>query len=166
MKMLNRAIYVTKRTKKGDVPVRDHCHVTGKYRGSAHTNCNLSYRLTNKIYVIFHNLRGYDSKDGFYHTENEFGPNNLELITKKGVYPYVYMDGFDKFDEKGLPSIENFYSKLTCEDISNSDYNHAKNVWEEFKCKTMGEYHDLYLKSDVLILADVFENFRKTSKEY
>ena len=92
------------------------------------------------------NLANNLPKDGFYHTENEFGPNNLELITKKGVYPYDYMDGFDKFDEKGLPSIENFYSKLTCEDISNSDYNHAKNVWEEFKCKTMGDYHDLYLK--------------------
>ena len=59
-----------------------------------------------------------------------------------------------------------FCSKLTGEDISNSDYNHAKNVWEEFKCKIMGDCHDLYLKSDVLILADVFENFRKTGKEY
>ena len=76
------------------------------------------------------------------------------------------MDSFNKFKEKGLPSIENFYSKLTCEDITNSDYNHAKKVWEEFKCETMGDYHDLYLKSDVLILADVFENFRKTGKEY
>ena len=54
---------------------------------------------------------------------------------KKGVHPYDYMDGFDKFDKKGLPSIEKNYSKLTCEDISNSDYNHAKNVSEEFKCK-------------------------------
>ena len=74
-------------------------------------------------------------KDGFYHTKNEFGSNSLELITKKGVYPYDYMDGFDKFKEEGLPSIENFYSKLTGEDISDKDYNHAKNVWEEFKCK-------------------------------
>ena len=98
--------------------------------------------------------------------KNVFGSNNLELITKKGVYPYYYMDGFDKFKEEGLPSIENFYSKLTCEDISNFYYNHAKNVWEEFKCKIMGDYHDLYLKSDVLILADVFENFRETGKEY
>ena len=71
------------------------------------------------------------------------------------------MDDFNKFKEERLPSIENFYSKLTGEDIIDEDYNHAKNVWEEFKCKTMGDYHDLYLKSDVLILADVFENFRK-----
>ena len=70
----------------------------------------------------------------FYHTKNEFGSNNLELIIKKGVFPYDYMDGFDKFKDEGLLSIKNFYSKLTCEDISNFDYNHAKNVWEEFKC--------------------------------
>ena len=65
-------------------------------------------------------------KDGFYHTKNEFGSNNLELITKKGVYPYDYMDDFNKFKEEGLPSIENFYSKLTDEDISDKYYNHAK----------------------------------------
>ena len=94
-------------------------------------------------------------KDGFYHIKNEFGSNNLELITRKGVYPYDYVYDFKKFKEAGLPSIENFYSKLTVEDISDHDYNHAKNVWEEFKCKTMRDYHDLYLKSDVLILADV-----------
>ena len=76
------------------------------------------------------------------------------------------MDDFNKFKEEGLPSIENFYSKLTGEDISDEDYNHAKNVREEFKCKTMGDYYDLYLKSDVPILADVFQNFRKTGKEY
>ena len=107
------------------------------------------------------NLANNLPKDGFYHIKNEFGSNNLELIIKKGVYPYDYMDDFNKFKEEGLPSIEIFYSKLTCE-----DYYHAKNVWEEFKRKTMGDYPDLYLKSDVLVLADVFENFRKTDKEY
>ena len=103
-------------------------------------------------------------KDSFYHTKKEFGIENLELITRKGVYPYDYMDDFKKFKEEGLPSIKIFYSKLTGENISDSDYNHAKNVWKKFKCKTVGDYHDLYLKSDVLILADVFENFRKTVK--
>ena len=72
------------------------------------------------------NLANNLPKDGFYHTKNEFGPNNLELITKKGVYPFDYMDDFNKFKEEGLPSIENFYSKLTGEDISDEDYNHAK----------------------------------------
>ena len=110
------------------------------------------------------NLANNLPKDVFYHTKNEFGSNNLELITKKGIYPYDYMDDFNKFKEEGLPSIEKKYSKLTGEDISDSDYNHAKNVWKKFKCKTMVDYHDLYLKCDVLILADVFENFRKTGK--
>ena len=77
------------------------------------------------------------------------------------MYPYDYMDDFDKFKEDGLPSIENFYSKLTGEDISDEDYNHAKNVWEEFKCKTTGDYHDLYLNADVLILADVLKILEK-----
>ena len=65
------------------------------------------------------------------------------------------MDDFNKFKEEGLPSIEDFYSKLTGEDISDisdNDYNHAKIVWKEFKCKTIGDYHELYLKSAVLIL--------------
>ena len=74
------------------------------------------------------------------------------------------MDDFNKFKEEGLPSIEKFYSKFTGEDISDSDYNHAKNVWKKFKCKTMGEYHDLYLKSDVLILADVSKILEKPVK--
>ena len=59
----------------------------------------------------------------FYHTKNEFGSNNLELITKKGVYSYDYMDDFNKYKEEGLPSIENLYSKSTGEDISDKDYN-------------------------------------------
>ena len=105
-------------------------------------------------------------KDSFYHTKKEFGTENLELITRKGVYPYDYMDDFNKFKEEELPSIENFYSKLIGEDISDCDYNHTENVWKKFECKTIGDYHDLYLKSGVLILADVFENFRKTGKGY
>ena len=80
------------------------------------------------------NLANNLLKDGFYHTQNEFGSKNLELIAKKDVFPYDYMHDFNKFKEKGLPSIENFYSKLTGEDISDEDYNHAKNLnvkqWE------------------------------------
>ena len=81
-------------------------------------------------------------KDSFYHTKKEFGNENLELITRKGVYPYDYMDDFNKFKEEGLPSIENFSSKLTGEYISDCDYNHAENVWKKFECKTIGDYHD------------------------
>ena len=86
-------------------------------------------------------------------------------MIRKGVYPYDYMDSFEKFKEQ-LPSKEEFYSILNDEHISNEDYKHAKKVWETFSMKNMGEYHDFYLTSDILFLADVFENFRKTCLEY
>ena len=219
-----------------DIRVRDHCHVTGKYRGSAHQDCNLNLRIdpkTIKIPVIFHNLRGYDSHfimqeigeivkkhtyknkkgeekqmninaipnnmekymafmlgnhltflDSFQfissgldklvsnlprkslkYTSQKFKGKKLDLMARKGVYPYDYMDSFDKFNEK-LPTKEEFYSVLNNEHISDEDYKHTQNVWNTFSLKNMGEYHDLYLKSDVLLLADVFENFRKTCLEY
>ena len=219
-----------------DIRVRDHCHITGKYRGSAHQECNLQLRLNPdkiKIPVIFHNLRGYDShfimqeigaivKD--YEYTNKKGqkcqmninaiPNNMEkymafmlgnhltfldsfqfmsssleklvgnlpkeslkytskmfkgtkfdLMVRKGVYPYDYMDSFDKFNSP-LPKKEEFYSILNNEHISDENYKHAQNVWNTFNLKNMGEYHDLYLQSDILLLTDVFENFRKTCLEY
>ena len=219
-----------------DIRVRDHCHITGKFRGSAHQECNLQLRLNPdkiKIPVIFHNLRGYDShfimqeigaivKD--YEYTNKDGkkcqmninaiPNNMEkymafmlgnhltfldsfqfmsssleklvgnlpkeslkytskmfkgtkfdLMIRKGVYPYDYMDSFDKFNSP-LPKKEEFYSILNNEHISDENYKHAQNVWNTFNLKNMGEYHDLYLQSDILLLTDVFENFRKTCLEY
>ena len=269
-----------------DIKVRDHCHITGKYRGSAHQECNLQLRLDVekiKIPVIFHNLRGYDShfimqeigqivKDYEYTNKNgkkcqmniNAIPNNMEkymafmlgnhltfidsfqfmgssleklvsnitkcgkcetckpddcmklninyknktlqhktsipcgecqncknidkdcispnydklkytsqifkdkkldLMARKGVYPYDYMDSFEKFNSP-LPTKEDFYSILNNKDISKEDYQHVKNVWNKFNLKNMGEYHDLYLKSDILLLVDVFENFRKTCLEY
>ena len=269
-----------------DIKVRDHCHITGKYRGSAHQECNLQLRVDVekiKIPVIFHNLRGYDShfimqeigqivKDYEYTNKNgkkcqmniNAIPNNMEkymafmlgnhltfidsfqfmgssleklvknitkcgkcetckpddclklkinyknkksqhktsipcgecqncknidkdcinpkyddlkytseifkdeklnLMARKGVYPYDYMDSFKKFKSQ-LPKKEDFYSILNEKDISNEDYQHVQNVWNTFNLKNMGDYHDLYLKSDILLLVDVFENFRKTCLEY
>ena len=197
--------------------VRDHDHITGKYRGAAHSNCNLKLRINPKeinIPVVFHNLRGYDSHLIMQHIgemEQEITciPNNLEkyisfslgklrfidsfqfmlaslsklvestdkkalkftktgrtdqefeLLRRKGVYPYEYMDSWERFEEKQLPSIYNFYSKLTDEGITKEDYEHAQKVWEVFGCRNMGDYHDLYLATDVNLLADVFENFRE-----
>lgn len=89
-----------------------------------------------------------------------FDGEKLNLLKRKGVYPYDYMDSFEKFEETSLTPIEKFYSTLYLKWISEDDYNHAKKVWEVFGMKNMGEYHDLYLKTDVLLLADVFENFR------
>ena len=210
------------------IKVRDHDHITGKYRGAAHNPCNLNLRFRKTqqdeedsfiIPVIFHNLRGYDGhiimqtlgkndeeelrviantlekyisfsvgqlrfldSFQFMNTSLEKLVNNLaaegkekfrnmaaefpdsaqqELLLRKGVYPYDYMDDPEKFKDTQLPSKEDFYSELREEGISDDDYAHAQNVWNVFKCKTFGDYHDIYLKTDVLALADVFENFRK-----
>ena len=72
------------------------------------------------------------------------------------------MDCFEKFNQTELPTKEQFYSVLNNQHITNGEYNHARKVWETFNVKTIGECHDLYLKSDVLLLADVFGSFRKT----
>ena len=88
--------------------------------------------------------------------------HDTSLLTRKGCYPYDYVSSIDKLKETKLPSKEAFYTKLYDEEISEEDYQHAINVWNSFNCQTLQDYHDLYLKSDVLLLADVFENFRKT----
>ena len=93
--------------------------------------------------------------------------NERKLLIRKGVYPYEYMDSWKRFDEKSLPPKEAFYSKLSGKDISEEDYKHAQKVWKVFECKTLGDYCDLYCRTDVLLLADAFENFRNTcSLEY
>ena len=219
-----------------DIRVRDHCHITSKFRGSAHQECNLKLTINPdeiKIPVIFHNLRGYDShfimqeigaivkkhtykdkngnekemninavpnnmekymafmlgrhltfidsfqfmssgleklvsnlpKESFKYTSQLYIGKELDLMTRKGVYPYDFMDSFDKFNTR-LPSKEDFYSILNDEHISDEDYQHAQNVWNTFKLNNMGEYHDIYLQTDVLLLADVFESFRKSCIRY
>ena len=220
-----------------DIRVRDHCHITGKFRGSAHQDCNLKLQIkpeTIKIPVIFHNLRGYDSHfimqeigkiakehtytnkkgekvemnincipnnmekymafmlgnhlvfldsfqfmsssldnlvknlpdEAFKYTKQEFKKEQFNLMKQKGIYPYDHMDSFDRFNETQLPEKQDFYSILNNEHISDEQYKHSQNVWKTFNLKTMGDYHDLYLKSDILLLADVFENFRKTCLQY
>ena len=210
------------------------CHITGKYRGSAHQDCNIDYTLTDKIPVILYNLKRYDShfimqtigeiankhtyknkkgeekqmdinvipnnmekymafmlrkhlvyidslqfmssnldklvsnlpNDAFKYTSEEIKNDKKLKLMKKGVYRYDYMDSLNRFSEKKLPNKDDFYSILNDEHISDTQYAHAIKVWNTFKLKNMGEYHDLYLKSDVLLLADVFENFRKTCMQY
>ncbi|KAK3795736.1 hypothetical protein RRG08_027294 [Elysia crispata] len=202
--------------------VRDHCHITGKYRGAAHSACNLKLRLdpkTTTIPVVFHNLRGYDShllmqaiskvegrmscipnntekyisfslgqlrfidsaqflqaslsklvdanKPEAFHITARYEPDHQKgtLLMRKGVYPYEYVDSWERFEETKLPPKEAFYSKLSDEHIDDDDYKHAQRVWETFGCQTLGNYADLYCRTDVLLLADVFENFRKTSQK-
>ena len=79
---------------------------------------------------------------------------------KKGVYPCKFIDYWKKFDEASLPEKEDFNSHLNMEDITDVNYAHAKRVFKDFEIKNLGENHDLYVQSNVLLLADVFENFR------
>ena len=89
------------------------------------------------------------------------------LLLRKGVYPYEYADTWEKFSEILLPSKKDFYSNLNMEDISDIDYRHSNNVFQVFKLENLGDYHDLYVQSDTLLLADVFNNFRDMClKEY
>ena len=191
--------------------VRDHCHITGKYRGAAHWRCNINFRINPEmeIPVFFHNLRGYDSHlllqgaDGSnikcipnnkerymsvtvgklkFLDSMQFMADSLDNLVKynkgnlpithefdleecKGVYPYEYMDSWDKFKEP-LPPKEAFYSTLNESGISDEDYQRAQEVWKKYDCKNLGDYHDIYLYSDVTQLADVFQNFRSMCMEY
>ena len=219
--------------KTGEIfKVRDHCHITGKYRGAAHNECNLKCRKPLILPLVFHNLQGYDSHlfikelakvsgdlscipsteekyisfskkikvgqhfsrkkgttlpikfeirfiDSFkflqtslsnlvsnlqptdFKNLNTVIKENTSILTRKGCYPYDYVSSIDILQETRLPSKDLFYSKLYDEHISDEDYQHAIKVWKSFNCKTLKDYHDLYLKSDVLLLADVFENSEK-----
>ena len=88
--------------------------------------------------------------------------NKFVLLLRKGVYPFEYMENWERFNETSLPNKEYFYSNLKMENIEGVDYRHANNVFKRFKLKNLREYHDLYAQSDTLLLADVFESFRNT----
>ena len=99
-------------------------------------------------------------KDGFNNLLKYYTPEQAELLKQKGFYPYEYMNSEEKFKDKELPPRKAFYSKLSGKGITEKDYKHAWNVWNTFNMKTFKDYHELYNDSDVLLLADVFENFR------
>lgn len=218
--------------KENEPRVRDHSHLTGEYRGSAHANCNLQYQEARYIPVVFHNLSNYDAhfiveklaslvpgnvsivpqNDQLYisftkiipshNTKvfkkfikfrfidsfrfmpsalsylssllppekkkilknecNDLSSEQLQMVQRKGVFCYDYLDSWTKLEETSLPPKDQFRSLLTESDISDEDYEFAIKVWDEFNIKTLGEYSDLYLKTDILLLADVFESFRET----
>ena len=100
-------------------------------------------------------------KNTFKFSDNDI--NKFILLLRKSVYPYEYIDEWEKFNETTLPEKEEFYRDLNMEDITDADYINAKRVCRDFEIKHLGEYHDLYLKSDALLLADVFKKFRKMS---
>jgi hypothetical protein len=102
-----------------------------------------------------------DGKKSFVHTLKEpLTDEQQDLILKKGVFPYDYIDSFERLNENKLPSKDKFYSSLDESGIKEEAYNHGLNVWNKFNMKTLKDYHDLYLKTDILLLTDVFESFR------
>lgn len=201
-----------------DYKVRDHDHLTGKFRGIAHNTCNLKFRKPHFLPIFIHNLSGYDthlfikmfglndetinvipnneeryisytieieggiklrfldscrfmpfsldalaknlSLSQFYHTSKYYSGEQLELLVKKGVYPYDFMDSMEKYKMRSLPEKKEFVNKLNMAEIEDKDYQHAENVWKTFKIQNMEEYTLLYNQTDVLLLADIMENFR------
>ena len=136
------------------------CRVINKEH-LAHTRCKVSlWREDHKLSVVTANF------------PNTFklccdNVRKFLLLLRKGVYSYEYMENMLKFNEKELPTIDNFHSNLNSSDISKADYAHAKKVWQFFKLKDLDEYHDVYVQSDVAQLSDVFENFKSLClKEY
>ena len=89
-------------------------------------------------------------------------PKHEDLLFKKSIYPYEYMDSFEKFKEKSLPKFEKFYSTLNMKQITQEEYKLANDVWSQFNIKNMGQYHDFYCLLDTSLLCDVFQVFRKT----
>ena len=100
-----------------------------------------------------------------YMTRFEPDETKRALMLRKGIYPYDYMTSMDKFDETQLPPQSAFYNRLTDEPLSDEDYELAQRIWTEFGCRTLRDYHDLYLKSDIFLATDIVENFRDKSHE-
>ena len=118
--------------------------------------CNdISYKPVNEIITRFPNTYKFCNKD----------LNKFVLLLRKGVYPYEYMDSWERFNETSLPPKEAFYSNLELEGTTDEDYIHAQKVCDVFGLEKFGEYHELYVQSDTLLLADVFEKFRNTCLE-
>ena len=99
-------------------------------------------------------------KDAFKNLEKYFTPEQTKILKQKGFFPYDYLDNIEKLKDSKPPPQKAFYSKLTGKGINNYNYNHVLNVWKSFNMKTLKDYLELYNESDVLLLADVFENFR------
>ena len=112
--------------------------------------------LKSSVEALVNNL----PKDGFNNLEKYFTTKQVKLLKQKGFFPYDYMDSIEKLKDTKPPPQKAFYSKLTGKGINNYNYRHVLNVWKTWKMKTFKEYLELYNITDVLLLADVFENFR------
>ena len=99
---------------------------------------------------------------GFKYLSEKFSGEQLKLVKEKGVYPYEYVRSCKKFSEHKLPDKFEFFSSLKDCGINEKEYERALNVWKVFKIKDLGKYHDLHLKTDVLLLCNVFEKLIDT----
>ena len=122
---------------------------------------SIKFMSSSLDYLVNNLARGGHEFWGF---EN-YNFSQRELLIRKGIYPYEYMESWDKFKETSLPRIEKFCSNLNISGVSDGDYEHACSVWREFLIRNMGEYQDLYLRTDVILLANVFESFRRVCLE-
>ena len=139
--------------------------ITGQYTNKKGESKNKTFKIVFKDSLKFMSsslgaLVNNLPKNGFKNISKYYTPEEVDLIRQKGFYPYEYMDTEEKFNDIKLPPREVFYSKLSGKGISEKNYKHACNVWNTFKMKTFKDYHKLYNETDVLLLADVFENFR------
>ena len=139
--------------------------ITGQYTNKKGESKNKTFKIVFKDSLKFMSsslgaLVNNLPKNGFKNISKYYTPEQVELIKQKGFYPYEYMNTEEKFNDTKLPPREVFYSKLSGKGITEKNYKHACNVWNTFKMKTFKDYHKLYNETDVLLLADVFENFR------
>ena len=112
--------------------------------------------MSERLEKLVNNL----SKDAFGNVKRYYTEYELDLLNRKGIYPYEYIDMLKELKENQLPPKEALYSRLNDEGISDENYKHAEEVWKMFEMKHLEDYHNLYNRADVLLLADVFENFR------
>ena len=139
--------------------------ITGEYKNKRGEIKNTYFKIVFKDSMKFLNLSvaalvNNLPEDGFNNLEKYFTTEQIKLLKQKGFYPYEYMDSIKKLKDPTPPPQQAFYSKLTGKGINNYNYNHVLNVWKTFKMKSLKEYHEVYNITDVLLLADVFENFR------
>lgn len=121
-----------------------------------------SFQFMSSSLSYLASLLPFDKKKILQSECEDLSDEQLHLLQRKGVFCYDYMDSWDRLNETTLPSKDKFYSTLTESPVSDDEYEFACEVWRKFNVKTLGEYSDLYMKTDILLLADVFENFRET----
>ena len=120
--------------------------------------------LSSSLDSLAKNLKK-SGQDKFRSLKREF-PKHQEILSEKGVYFYDYATSFAVFSEKSLPPKEAFYNQLREEHISDEDYDRAKMVYERTGCETLLDYMELYVRTDALLLCDIFENFREVCLSY